>query len=161
MAAADLPYRPCVGIMVVNLQGLVFVGQRRNMTTPAWQMPQGGIDPGESPAQAAERELREETGIKRAEILAESRRWHSYDLPDHLIGKVWGGAFRGQTQKWLLLQFSGDDAEIDLGGEEGEFASWRWLPPAQLPQLIVPFKRPIYEAVLAEFAPLIEDLAIN
>jgi putative (di)nucleoside polyphosphate hydrolase len=144
--------------MLINRRGLVFVGQRRNMTGPAWQMPQGGIDRDETPAQAARRELQEETGIERAEILAESERWHSYDLPEHLIREVWGGAFRGQTQKWLLLLFGGDDADIDLGGEEGEFSSWRWLPTGQLPHLIVPFKRPIYEAVLAEFGPLIEGV---
>ncbi len=158
MPAAELPYRPCVGIMLVNRRGLVFVGQRRHMTTPAWKMPQGGIDPGESPADAARRELREETGAEHAEILAESRQWHSYDLPQPLIGKVWGGAFRGQTQKWFLLLFQGADSDFELGGEEGEFASWRWLDPAQLTQMIVPFKRPIYQAVLAEFKPLIDTL---
>ena len=158
MTAAELPYRPCVGIMLINRRGLVFVGQRRNMATPAWQMPQGGIDEGETPADAARRELHEETGAEHAEILAESRQWHSYDLPRHLVGEIWGGAFRGQTQKWFLLLFGGDDTDIDLGGEEGEFSAWRWLEPAQLAQMIVPFKRPIYEAVLAEFAPLIDGV---
>lgn len=151
----SLPYRPCVGVMLVNAAGQVFVAQRLD-TPGAWQMPQGGIDEGETPTVAALRELKEEIGTDRAEILAETTDWLRYDLPDHLVGKVWKGRFRGQTQKWLLARFVGTDADIDLATDHPEFDAWRWIAPDDLPGLIVPFKRPIYEAVLAEFRPRLE-----
>lgn len=154
----NLPYRPCVGLMLLNREGQVFVAQRVDVRGGAWQMPQGGIDPGETPAQAAMRELEEEIGTANAEILAESACWHSYDLPPWLIPKVWGGKFRGQTQRWFLLRFLGSDDEIDLTRHHQEFQAWRWADLAELPDLIVPFKRDVYDKVIAEFRPLVSDL---
>ncbi|EWY37507.1 RNA pyrophosphohydrolase [Skermanella stibiiresistens SB22] len=152
--ALKLPYRPCVGIMLVNAEGKVFVGRRID-TPEGWQMPQGGIDPGETPRQAAARELLEEIGTGSAEIVAETAGWLRYDLPAHLIGKVWKGRYRGQEQKWVLARFTGTDADIDLATEHPEFDDWQWAAPADLPRMIVPFKRAIYEAVVTEFLPLI------
>nr|WP_148213484.1 RNA pyrophosphohydrolase [Rhodospirillum centenum] len=148
-----LPYRPCVGVMLLNREGQVFVGRRLD-TRDAWQMPQGGIDPGETPREAALRELGEEIGTAKAEFLAESRDWYRYDLPPHLQGKVWGGRFRGQEQKWVLYRFTGTDAEIDLATAHPEFDAWRWVPMDDLIRLIVPFKREIYTKVVAEFRDL-------
>lgn len=146
------PYRAGVGIMLVNRAGLVFVARRSDTAEEAWQMPQGGIDPGEMPAAAALRELEEEIGTDKAEIVAESRDWLAYDLPETLSGRLWGGRYRGQRQKWLLCRFTGEDADIDLRRTaHPEFSAWRWIEPAALPRLIVPFKRTLYEAVLAEF----------
>lgn len=149
-----LPYRPCVGVMLVNADGRVFVGRRLD-TADAWQMPQGGIDPGETPAVAALRELREEIGTDAATIVAESAGWHRYDLPPHLRGKVWGGRFRGQEQKWVLCRFTGTDGDIDLNAGEPEFDAWQWVPMDDLIRLIVPFKRDIYRAVVEEFRGLV------
>jgi putative (di)nucleoside polyphosphate hydrolase len=118
---------------------------------PAWQMPQGGIDPGETPSEAALRELREEIGTDKAEILAESRAWLCYDVPSDIVGTIWGGRYRGQRQKWFLMRFTGNDADIDLATEHPEFDDWRWARPEQLPELIVPFKRRLYIDVLDEF----------
>ncbi len=151
---ATLPYRPCVGILVLNAAGHVFVGQRRDRKG-AWQMPQGGIDAGETIEHAALRELREEIGTANVTILGVSQHWLRYDLPAHLIGVAWKGRWRGQEQKWLAVRFLGDDTEIDLDTEHPEFDAWRWADPAELPTLTVDFKRPVYEAVLAEFAPLL------
>ncbi len=152
---ARLPYRPCVGILLLNRAGQVFVAERRD-TPGAWQMPQGGIDEGEDPAAAARRELREEIGTDKASILAEAREWLRYDLPPELIPTVWGGRYRGQSQKWFAMRFEGDDADIELDGhEEPEFDAWRWVDPEEVPALIVEFKRPVYERVLGEFAPLL------
>jgi putative (di)nucleoside polyphosphate hydrolase len=117
----------------------------------AWQMPQGGIDPGETPAQAAVRELAEEVGTAKAEILAESREWHHYDVPAEIAQRMWNGAFRGQRQKWFAMRFLGDDSDIDIATEHREFDAWRWASATELPGLIVPFKRAIYVAVLDEF----------
>lgn len=153
-----LPYRPCVGMMLVGNDDRVFVARRIDMPSEAWQMPQGGIDEGETPRQAAMRELREEIGTDKAEILAESPAWRDYDLPDELLGKIWGGRYRGQTQKWFLLRFTGTDADIDIDTEEPEFLAWQWAEMARVPDLIVPFKRSIYRDVVAEFAPLIERM---
>lgn len=148
-------YRPCVGIMLVNDAGRVFVGRRIDVKdAPAWQMPQGGIDPGETPRAAALRELAEETGTDKAEILAESRRWRHYDIPAAIAGGLWGGRYRGQRQKWFAMRFLGSDADIDLATTHPEFDAWRWVLPDDLPRLIVPFKRPLYLDVLEEFRAL-------
>ncbi|WP_245424121.1 RNA pyrophosphohydrolase [Methylovirgula sp. 4M-Z18] len=157
-------YRPCVGVMVLNAKGLVFMGRRKNRrqvehTAPnyEWQMPQGGIDPGEDPYEAALRELREETNISSVSLLAEAKDWYSYDLPDEIIRSAWKGRFRGQTQKWFALRFEGDESEIDIdapGGHKPEFDAWRWEKMARLPELIIPFKRAVYERVLADFRHL-------
>jgi len=163
MPSSELPYRPCIGVMLLNLDGRAFIGQRRNGpehvdAAHSWQMPQGGIDPGESPYQSALRELFEETNVRSAELLAESSRWYSYDLPADVIGQVWGGRYRGQTQKWFALRFVGSDDEIDVaspgGGHAPEFVAWRWEPIENLPKLVIPFKRQVYERVIAEFGHL-------
>jgi putative (di)nucleoside polyphosphate hydrolase len=161
MDPSKLPYRPCVGIMTINRSGEVWIGRRtarpgKEVAGGWWQMPQGGIDDGEDPAVAALRELAEETGMTSVRILAESRDWHPYDLPPHLLGKTWGGRYRGQTQRWFAVRFTGDEAEIDLApeGHEPEFDDWRWAPPDDVLALIVPFKRDVYARVLAEFRPI-------
>jgi putative (di)nucleoside polyphosphate hydrolase len=151
-----LPYRPCVGLMLLNPRGQVFVAQRVDVRGSAWQMPQGGIDRGEHPRDAALRELKEEIGTDAAEILAESRHWHNYDLPHHLVPKVWGGRFRGQTQKWFALLFHGRDADIDLEAHDPEFQTWCWADLERLPGMIVPFKRDVYDQVIDEFRPVVE-----
>lgn len=156
---AGLPYRPCVGVMLVNSAGRVFVGKRiDNKEMDAWQMPQGGIDDGEDLHAAALRELQEETGVSSnlVTIIAETRDELLYDLPDVLMGKMWGGKFRGQRQKWLLMRFSGEDTDIDLNAHEhAEFEAWRWVEPEQVPELIVPFKKRVYRQVVEEFRDLI------
>jgi putative (di)nucleoside polyphosphate hydrolase len=155
---ADLPYRPCAGIMLASKDGKIFVGQRLdNKDSAAWQMPQGGIDDGEDPEQAALRELFEETGIAAhlVDIIAQSREEHFYDLPDELLGKLWKGKWRGQRQHWFLMRFKGDDSDIDIETAHPEFSQWQWVSPDQLPQLIVPFKRRLYEAIVAEFRNLV------
>jgi putative (di)nucleoside polyphosphate hydrolase len=150
-ATPDAAYRRGVGIMLFNPAGLVFIAQRLDMPSDAWQMPQGGIDPGEQPAEAARRELKEEIGTDRADIVAESRRWFSYDLPEDVRPLVWGGRYRGQTQKWFAMRFTGTDRDIDIATEHPEFSAWKWTAPATLPDLIVPFKRDLYRELLAEF----------
>jgi putative (di)nucleoside polyphosphate hydrolase len=163
--AEELPYRPCVGIMVLNKAGLVWSGRRIPIgnseydgSPQLWQMPQGGIDPGEDPLPAAMRELYEETGMKTVSLLAEAGRWIHYDLPAELIGIGLKGKYRGQTQRWFAFRFEGDESEIAInpppGGHEPEFDAWEWKPMAELPDLIVPFKRRVYEEVIAEFAHL-------
>jgi len=160
MAFEDLPYRPCVGIMVLNRAGLIFIGRRIDGPehvdmTHAWQMPQGGIDPGEDPWQAALRELREETNISSVERAGEIADWLKYDIPRDIVGQAWKGKYRGQSQKWFAVRFTGQDSEIDVahpaGAPEPEFAAWRWEPMANVPNLVVPFKRPVYERVVKEF----------
>jgi putative (di)nucleoside polyphosphate hydrolase len=147
-------YRQCVGIMLLNGGGHVLVARRADMpATPAWQMPQGGINPGETPRQAALRELEEEIGTAKAQILAESRDWMTYDFPGRLASRMWDGRYRGQRQKWFLMRFTGSDADIDVATEHPEFDDWRWVEPEQLPALIVAFKRRIYVEVLTEFRP--------
>lgn len=158
-STADLPYRPCVGIMLLNARGQAFVARRIDMPSEAWQMPQGGIDVGETPLQAALRELREEIGTDKAEVLAESEHWLDYDLPEELIGKLWGGRYRGQTQKWFVMRFTGTDSDINIATEEPEFLDWKWADLDRLPSLIVPFKRRLYEQLVAEFAPIARRLA--
>jgi putative (di)nucleoside polyphosphate hydrolase len=147
-------YRPGVGLMMFSRTGLVFVAQRLDSQEDAWQMPQGGIDAGEKPRDAALRELEEETGITQVTILAESADWYAYDLPHELRRKLWGGRFRGQRQKWFALRFEGHDDHINLKTKHPEFKAWKWTPVASLPELIVPFKRPLYLSLVAEFGHL-------
>lgn len=151
---ASLPYRPCAGVMLINAQSQVFVGQRLDSVLEAWQMPQGGIDPGEDPLEAAYRELWEETGVKRelVELVAAAPDELLYDLPDDLIAKVWKGKWRGQRQRWFLFRFLGADEDVNIATAEPEFRAWRWAAPADLPQLIVPFKRDLYRQLLTVFA---------
>jgi len=150
-----LPYRPCAGVMLFNEERQVFVGQRLDSASDAWQMPQGGIDPGEDPEAAAFRELCEETGIAShlAETVVRSRHEHLYDLPPHLMGRMWGGRYRGQRQSWFLMRFLGSDADVNIETDHQEFRAWRWVAPDQLESLIVPFKKELYRNVVAEFAP--------
>ncbi len=166
--ASKLGYRPCVGVMVINAQGLVWVGRRADAPGDAegrgswWQMPQGGIDKGEDPARAALRELAEETGIRSVSILGETPGWLRYDLPAELVGKAWGGKYRGQEQKWYAVRFLGDDDEIDIAppaGHQAEFDAWRWVPLADLEALIVPFKRDVYRQVAEGFVSYAQPAA--
>ncbi len=152
----EQPYRPCVGILMFNDEGRVFVGKRIDTPELAWQMPQGGIDEGEPPDRAALRELEEEIGTGNVELVAETEDWINYDLPGELAGKMWKGRYRGQTQKWFAARFLGADTEIDvLGVARPEFNDWRWVGLDELPSLIVPFKREVYEQVVAEFRGII------
>jgi putative (di)nucleoside polyphosphate hydrolase len=150
----DLPYRPCVGVMLINSEGLVFVGRRIDQTVEGWQMPQGGIDPGETPGQAALRELKEEIGTDKARPLREMEGWLDYDLPQHLLGVALKGRYRGQRQKWIAMRFTGRDGDIDVNTHEPEFADWKWLAMEALPRLIVPFKRDTYAKVIDAFRDL-------
>lgn len=149
----DLPYRPCAGVVLVNADGHVFAGRRIDHDQGAWQMPQGGIDEGEDPREAALRELEEETGVARelVEVEAETADWVRYDLPDELLGRIWKGKYRGQAQKWLLCRFKGRDDDIDIDTAQPEFSAWNWMPPDELLDQIVPFKRDVYERVFREF----------
>jgi putative (di)nucleoside polyphosphate hydrolase len=149
-----LPYRRGVGIVLFNAKGKVFVAQRLDSPGPAWQMPQGGIDKNETPLDAAWRELHEETGITSAELLAESKGWLTYDLPPDLAAKLWKGKYRGQEQKWYAFRFTGDETEINIEGEHPEFSAWKWADFRTVPELIVPFKRPLYQQVVLEFGYL-------
>lgn len=147
-------YRAGVGVMLLGPQNRVFVARRIDMAGDNWQMPQGGIDKGETPREAAMRELKEEIGTNRAEFLAESARWLRYDVPPRISRKVWGGRYRGQIQKWFAMRFTGQDADIDLATAHPEFDAWKWVDATDLPALIVPFKRTLYLEILAEFGRL-------
>lgn len=159
---SKLPYRPCVGIVLLNAQGLVWVGRRipkweGDASPSLWQMPQGGIDEGESPRQAALRELEEETGTVRAEIIAECPRWLTYDLPAEALGLGLKGKFRGQKQKWFAMRFEGQDSDFNINaplGAKAEFDAWEWISLKEACERIVAFKRPIYDEVLKEFGEL-------
>lgn len=150
---AKLPYRPCVGVMLINADGHVFVGQRNDRDVDAWQMPQGGVDKGEAPQDAALRELWEETGVTAdlVEVIAETDGWLPYDLPHDIVPRIWKGRYRGQEQKWFLLRFNGTDDQVNIQTEHPEFTEWRWLPVDQLVDNIVPFKRDVYAKVVAAF----------
>lgn len=154
-AYSHLPYRPCVGIMLVNAQNKVFVAKRIDTVSEAWQMPQGGIDEGEEPLPAAMREMLEEIGTNNATLIAESKDWLTYDLPDHLISKLWGGKYRGQKQKWFCLRFEGSDSDINIETTHPEFSQWQWIELEKLPDIIVPFKRELYAQLVAEFTIVI------
>ena len=164
MRFEDLPYRPCVGVMVLNRQGRAFIGRRMGGPehldlTHSWQMPQGGIDAGEEPWLAALRELHEETNIRSVERLGEIADWLTYDIPRDLVGQAWKGKYRGQKQKWFALRFTGTESEIDVESPDGgahsrEFAAWRWESLENVPDLVVPFKRAVYDRVVREFLPL-------
>jgi putative (di)nucleoside polyphosphate hydrolase len=160
----DLPYRPCVGLMVLNRAGHAFIGRRLGGAehvdeTHTWQMPQGGIDKGEEAYPAALRELYEETNIRSVEKLGEIKEWLTYDIPRAIGSKAWTGKYRGQTQKWFALRFTGNEREIDVknpaDGHKPEFLEWRWEPAANLPDLIIPFKRNVYERVVKEFSKFV------
>jgi putative (di)nucleoside polyphosphate hydrolase len=156
--APSLPYRRGVGIALVNNAGKVFVAERLDAPA-AWQMPQGGIDDGETPRKAALRELHEEIGTDKAEIVAASRRWLRYELPPHLLGTAWKGKYRGQEQKWYLMRFTGRNSDINIATEHPEFMAWKWMAFGRLPMVIVDFKRDLYRKVVAEFSPLVEKIA--
>ena len=151
---AALPYRKNVGLVLINAEGLIFAGQRIDNPGHAWQMPQGGIDAGERPKEAALRELQEETGVRPdlVEKIAKTEDWLVYDLPEELIGTIWGGKYRGQKQKWFLFRFLGQDSDVNIATEHPEFSVWRWMEPAELVEKIVPFKRAVYEQVFDIFA---------
>ena len=163
MRFEDLPYRPCVGVLLLNRDGLAFIGRRIGGPehvdlSHSWQMPPGGIDDGEKPWPAALRELREETSARSVERVGEIAEWLKYDIPREIVGQAWKGKYRGQTQKWFAMRFTGAESEIDVehpdGAAEPEFAAWRWEPLHNVPGLVVPFKRAVYERVVREFGPL-------
>ncbi|HEX4041966.1 MAG TPA: RNA pyrophosphohydrolase [Xanthobacteraceae bacterium] len=160
MRFEDLPYRPCVGVVAFNRDGLVFIGRRIDGPehidqTHAWQMPQGGIDEGEEPWQAATRELLEETNIRSVERIGEIAEWLTYDIPHEIVGQAWKGKYRGQRQKWFAVRFTGPEGEIDVahpgGAHAPEFSSWRWERLRNVPELVIPFKRAVYDRVASEF----------
>ena len=152
----ERPYRPCVGICLVNDDGLIFAGKRIDNRSEAWQMPQGGIDEGEDAITACFREMAEEIGTDNAELLAEYPDWLDYDIPEPLANKLWGGTYRGQSQKWMLLRYKGTDGDINIETEIPEFESWQWMAPEQLVKLAVPFKQDVYNALMAEFSHLLQ-----
>ncbi len=157
-ATTDTPpagYRPCVGIVLVNTDGLIFIGERRGLAGDNWQMPQGGIDRGEAPLTAAKRELLEETGVDRIELLAESGDWHRYDVPAERRPRYWKDQYVGQCQRWFAFRFTGEDDDIDLDAHDPEFSLWRWARPEEVVELAVSFKRDVYRAVMDEFAPVL------
>ncbi len=154
----ERPYRPCVGLMIFNNLGKIFSGQRLDNPSNAWQMPQGGIDKGENPIEAAFRELKEETSIKSATYIAEYPEWIKYDVPKNLADNLWHGQFRGQTQKWLLLHFVGSDSEINVNTQNPEFKKWIWMDPEELSEKAIYFKKHVYKKINNVFIPLIRNL---
>ena len=152
-----LPYRPCVGIVLVNGAGMIFAAQRLDSEMAAWQMPQGGVDDGETPSEAALRELWEETGVTQelVSVEAETQDWLPYELPHHLVPRLWKGQFRGQKQRWFLMRFHGRDDQINIETEHPEFSEWTWIDPDELIAKIVPFKRDVYSKVMSEFRDLL------
>ena len=150
----DYGYRPAVGVMLINGERKVWVGQRLDSTLEAWQMPQGGLDPGETPLEGAYRELEEETGIRRdlVELVDQAKEELTYDLPEDLIGKVWKEPWRGQRQTWFLMRFLGQDSDVNIATADPEFRAWKWAEPRELPALIVPFKKKLYEDLIEAFA---------
>lgn len=159
---AALPYRPCVGVALFNRHGRVWIGMRSDKDAEGegeghwWQMPQGGLDEGEDPYKAALRELNEETSVKSVRLIREAPGWFKYDLPAEMVPTSWDGRYRGQKQKWFALRFAGDESEIDVlhpggGRHKSEFSAWRWEKLERLPELIVPFKRKVYEEIVAAF----------
>ena len=146
------PYRPCVGLVVINEQGLVFAGRRLDSNSNSWQMPQGGIEKGESVLDAGLREMKEEIGTNNVILIGEMQEWLNYDIPNNLIKHLWGGKYRGQTQKWLAYKFLGKDKEINIKTKNPEFSDWKWMKSIELPQFAIPFKREIYIKVLKEYS---------
>jgi putative (di)nucleoside polyphosphate hydrolase len=161
LAPNDAEYRPCVGIMLLNRRGEIFVARRIDIATEAWQMPQGGIDEGEDLRAAAFRELKEEIGTDKAEILAESKDWLRYDLPAELLETARHGPWRGQRQKWFVMRFTGEDSDINLATEHPEFSAWKWVDVRELPGLIVSFKRQVYLDLVSEFADLAHGVSLG
>lgn len=155
----SLPYRPCVGVTLINAEGMIWTGQRIDNRSAAWQMPQGGIDDGEKPRDAAIRELWEETGVTRdlVEFVDKTPDWVTYDLPPELLGKVWGGKYRGQRQKWFLFRYLGRDDQISIAREHPEFSAWKWIGANEMLASIVPFKRAVYDQVVTRFRPHLAD----
>jgi putative (di)nucleoside polyphosphate hydrolase len=153
----DLPYRPGVGMMIINKDNKVFIGQRIDAKNKFWQMPQGGIDLGETPRQAVMREMNEEIGTNKGKIIAESKYWYSYNLPKFLIPKLWEGKFCGQKQKWFLIRFTGEDQDINLNLNKPEFIAWKWVEIKELIQIIIPFKVKLYQTVINEFQNIINQ----
>ena len=147
----ERPYRPCVGICLVNDEGMIFAGKRIDNRAEAWQMPQGGIDEGEDAVTACFREMAEEIGTDKAELIAQHPEWLDYDIPESLANKLWNGAYKGQTQKWMLLRYKGVDADINIATEIPEFESWQWMAPEDLVSLAVPFKQNVYRALMESF----------
>jgi putative (di)nucleoside polyphosphate hydrolase len=165
---SSLPYRACVGIMLINHQGLVFIGQRKGGAEHvdhlhSWQMPQGGIEDGEDPLDAAKRELYEETNVSSITVLKQASKPYHYDIPEHILKENWSGRYKGQIQTWFALRFDGQEQEINIhspahGAHKPEFINYRWETCEALPSLIIPFKRPVYEAVVQEFLPLTKQM---
>lgn len=157
--AESLPYRPCVGVVLINAAGQIWAGQRIDSPSPAWQMPQGGIDEDEKPREAAYRELWEETGVTRdlVEFIGKTHGWVTYDLPPDLLGKVWKGKYRGQKQKWFLFRYLGKDEQISIDREHPEFSAWKWIGAAEMVDSIVPFKKAVYEEVVRSFRAHLAD----
>lgn len=150
-----LPYRPGVGMMIINKEKMIFVAKRMDTKIQAWQMPQGGIDIGETPSKAAMREMEEEIGTAKGQIIAESKNWYSYDIPKFLIHKLWNGNYKGQRQKWFLIEYTGSDSDINLRTQNPEFTEWRWAHLKELPEIIIPFKKRLYDSVIKEFNPFL------
>ena len=157
--SGELPYRPCVGVVLINDNGRIFAGQRKDSTSPAWQMPQGGIDEGEKPRAAALRELWEETGVTTdlVDFIGKTHGWVTYDLPAEVVGKIWGGKYRGQRQKWFLYRFKGSDDQVNIATDHPEFSTWKWIGAQEMLAAIVPFKRAVYDQVVRSFRAHLAD----